>query len=37
VKMYKNINSGLNISKLMKYARICRVGKVIQPYLESIA
>jgi predicted transcriptional regulator of viral defense system len=37
VKMYKNINSGINISKLMKYARICRVGKVIQPYLESIA
>ena len=37
VKMYKTKNAGLNISELMKYARICRVEKVIQPYLESIA
>ena len=37
VKMYKTQNAGLNISVLMKYARICRVEKVIQPYLESIA
>ena len=37
LKMYKTKNTGLNISELMKYARICRVEKVMQPYLESIA
>jgi predicted transcriptional regulator of viral defense system len=37
VKMYKTKNAGLNISKLLKYARVCRVEKVMQPYLESIA
>lgn len=36
VKMYKTKNTGLNISELLKYARICRVEKVIQPYLESL-
>lgn len=37
VKMYKTKNTGLNISELLKYARVCRVEKVMQPYLESIA
>ncbi len=37
MKMYKTKNAGLNISELLKYARICRVEKVMRPYLESIA
>ena len=36
LKMYKNRQSKMNIADLMKYARICRVEKVMQPYLESI-
>jgi hypothetical protein len=36
LKMYKNRQLKLNIADLMKYARICRVEKVMQPYLESI-
>jgi predicted transcriptional regulator of viral defense system len=36
LKMYKNRQVKMNIADLMKYARICRVEKVMQPYLESI-
>jgi predicted transcriptional regulator of viral defense system len=37
VKMYKTRNVKINISELLFYARICRVEKIMQPYLESIA
>lgn len=36
LKMYRNRQSKMNLANLMKYARICRVEKVMQPYLESI-
>jgi len=36
LKMYKNRQSKMNIADLIKYARICRVERVMQPYLESI-
>lgn len=36
LKMYRAKQSKVNIADLMKYARICRVEKVMQPYLESI-
>lgn len=36
LKMYRDKQSKINIVDLMKYARICRVEKVMQPYLESI-
>lgn len=36
LKMYRDKQSKINIADLMKYARICRVEKVMQPYLESI-
>ncbi len=36
LKMYKNRPLKMNIADLMKYTRICRVEKVMQPYLESI-
>lgn len=36
LKMYKNRQLKMNIADLIKYARICRVEKVMQPYLESI-
>lgn len=37
VKMYKTRNTKNNISELLDYARICRVERIMQPYLESIA
>ncbi len=37
VKMYKSRNEKFKIPELLKYARICRVEKIMQPYLESIA
>lgn len=37
MKMYKTRNAKINISELLFYARICRVEKIMQPYLESIA
>ena len=37
VKMYKTQNAKINIPELVKYARICRVKNIMQPYLESIA
>jgi predicted transcriptional regulator of viral defense system len=37
VKRYKSRNEKLKISDLLKYARICRVEKIMQPYLETIA
>lgn len=36
LKMYRNRESKMNIADLIKYARICRVEKVMQPYLESL-
>lgn len=36
LKMYRNRQTKMNIADLMKYARTCRVEKVMQPYLESI-
>ncbi|MGB3209275.1 MAG: type IV toxin-antitoxin system AbiEi family antitoxin domain-containing protein [Desulforhopalus sp.] len=37
LKMYRSRNTKINIAELLKYARICRVEKIMQPYLESIA
>lgn len=36
LKMYRDKNSIINIADLMRYASICRVEKIMQPYLESI-
>jgi len=36
LKMYRDKKSKMNIADLMKYARICRIEKIMQPYLESI-
>lgn len=33
---YKTRNSKINRHELIKYARICRVEKIMQPYLETI-
>ena len=33
LKLYKTRNK-FNLGELLKYARICRVGKVMRPYLE---
>ena len=35
LKLHKARN-GLNLGELLKYARICRVEKVMRPYLEAI-
>ena len=35
VKLHKTRN-GFNLGELLKYARICRVEKVMQPYLEAL-
>lgn len=35
LKLHKAQN-GLNLGKLLEYARICRVEKVMRPYLEAI-
>ena len=35
VKLHKTRN-GFNLDKLLEYARICRVEKVMQPYLEAL-
>lgn len=35
VKLHKTRN-GFNLGKLLEYARICRVEKVMQPYLEAL-
>ncbi|RLA40280.1 MAG: transcriptional regulator [Gammaproteobacteria bacterium] len=35
LKLYKSQNK-FNLDKLLKYARVCRVEKVIRPYLEAI-
>ena len=35
VKLHKTRN-GLNLGELLKYARICRVEKVMRPYLEAL-
>ncbi|MYC71657.1 MAG: transcriptional regulator [Gemmatimonadetes bacterium] len=35
VKLHKTQN-GFNLGELLKYARICRVEKVMQPYLEAL-
>ncbi len=34
LKLYRS-QKKYNLEKLMKYARICRVGKVMKPYLEA--
>ena len=35
LKLHKTRN-GFNLGKLLEYARICRVEKVMQPYLEAL-
>ena len=35
VKLHKTRN-GLNLDELIEYARICRVEKVMRPYLEAL-
>jgi len=35
LKFYKS-QKAFNLNKLLKYAKICRVAKVMQPYLEAI-
>ena len=35
LKLHKTRN-GLNLGELLKYARICRVEKIMQPYLEVL-
>ena len=35
LKLHKTRN-GFNLGELLQYARICRVEKVIQPYLEAL-
>ena len=35
LKLHKARN-GLNLGELLEYARICRVEKVMRPYLEAI-
>lgn len=35
LKRYKE-NKKININKLIKYAKVCRVYKVMQPYLEAM-
>jgi predicted transcriptional regulator of viral defense system len=37
LKIYRNRQSKMNTADLMKYARICRVEKVMQPYLKSVS
>jgi hypothetical protein len=36
LKAYRK-RKDFNMSKLLNYARICRVEKVMMPYLEAIA
>lgn len=36
LKNYWDKNKGATVNDLLKYARICRVEKVMQPYLEGI-
>ena len=35
LKLHKARN-GLNLGELLEYARVCRVEKVMRPYLEAI-
>jgi hypothetical protein len=35
VKLYK-VRKKFNIQKLIKYGKICRVDKIMMPYLEAI-
>ena len=35
LKLHKTRN-GLNLGELIEYARICRVEKVMRPYLEAL-
>jgi predicted transcriptional regulator of viral defense system len=37
LKRYKSSKEKFKIAYLLKYARICRVQKIMQPYLETIA
>jgi predicted transcriptional regulator of viral defense system len=34
LKMYQDSSKGKNYQKLMEYAKICRVGAIIRPYIE---
>ena len=34
LKLYK-MNYKFNINKVLKYAKICRVGNIMKPYLEA--
>ncbi len=35
LKFYK-AGKAFNVGKIIKYARICRVEKIMQPYLEAL-
>jgi len=35
LKLYQR-NSDFNVNELMKFARICRVDKIMRPYIEAI-